>query len=172
MAPLDIKNERENIPRAEHGNASPEFIAPVQPFENRNIGVGFLVVAVDARIGNSGENLVVTGIGKFLGICDGDSAAFALIAQKLSVFGNLAPEKRQQHFTARFRRVAPEFFAQRIRVGHAAVFFREQLLFRAGKKFLSAKSIRDDQKNVFRFVRRSLQKRGIRKEKNQADEFK
>src|SRR6185295_4687470 len=109
--------------------------------------------AVNARVGRAGEDLIVTGIGKLLAIGNRDDAAFDLIAEELSVRGDLAPEERQQRLASRLWCVAPESLAQRVRVLHAAVFLGHQICLRAVEHLLPAEPVADDEKDVLSFER-------------------
>src|SRR5438034_762946 len=122
MAPFDVENVRKGVPRAEHGDVIAEARAAVQPFEYGNVCVRLSVVAVDARIGGAGEDFVVTGVGKFPAVGDGNDAAFVLVAEKLAVFGDSGPEERQQDLASLLGRAPPELGADRVGVLDAAVF--------------------------------------------------
>ena len=61
-AAFDVENRGQHVPRPERRDAAFEAGAANQPFEDRDVRVGDLVVAVDPRIGATGEHFAVTGI--------------------------------------------------------------------------------------------------------------
>src|SRR4051812_32830500 len=83
--PLAIQNEWKHIPGADCRDAAVKAFLLVDPFENGDVRIRFLRVAVNARIAVASENFIVTWIRKIFAIYHFDNATFALISQKLSV---------------------------------------------------------------------------------------
>jgi hypothetical protein len=67
---LGIHDPRDDVPSAEGGYLAAIRRLLVKPFEHRHVWIGDLVVAVDARIGESRERFVIPGIGKVQAIGD------------------------------------------------------------------------------------------------------
>ena len=153
MRPFNVENVRKDIPRSKHGDAAALTGTAVQPFEDGDVDVRLLVVAVDARIGGAGEDFVVTGVGKFPAVGDGNDAAFVLVAEKLAVFGDSGPEERQQDLASLLGRGAPELGADRVGVLDAAVFLRQQIRLGAVEHFLPPEPVADDEEDVLSFER-------------------
>ena len=61
-AALDVDDRVEHVPRPERGDLAFEAPPAAEPFEDGDVGVGDLVVGVDAGVGESAEHLVVAGI--------------------------------------------------------------------------------------------------------------
>lgn len=74
-ATLAIDDEREDVPRAEDGDAVAEFVLAVEPFQDRDVPVGNFVVAVDPGVGRAGQDFVISGVGEVFAVGDFDLAA-------------------------------------------------------------------------------------------------
>ena len=61
-APPSVEDVREDVPRPEDRDPVAEVVLAVEPFQDRHVLVGNLVVAVDLGVGQSGEDLVVAGV--------------------------------------------------------------------------------------------------------------
>ena len=123
----------------------------MKPFEDGEVLVRLLGVAVDQRIGEAGQNLIVAGVRKLHGVRDLRRAAFRQVSIDLPFASDLLPEERQQGLSALFRRLAPELLFDGLGVCDAAVLLVDQRLFCAGKDLLPAQAVGRDQDDVLRF---------------------
>ena len=80
------------------------------------------------------------------------NATLVLVPENLALLGYDAPEKREQHFPAFRRIVAPKFAAQLFRsFPDAAVLLIQQIGVGAGEYFLPTQTIAHDQNHVSSF---------------------
>ena len=123
----------------------------MEPFEDGEVLVRFLGVAVDAGIGEAGEDLVVAGIRELHGVRDLRRAPGREVAVDLAFLRDLRPEERQQCLASLFRRFAPELGFDGLHIGNAADVLADELLLGPGEHFLPAEPISRDEDDVLRF---------------------
>ena len=135
---------------AEGRHLAAEARLAVEPLEHGDVGVGLLVVAVDARIGRSRTAFRCSRDSeKFMPLVTCGHAALGLVAVDLALLGDDGPEERHQGLATGLGRVAPEGLLQSVDVRHAAIFLGHQDLFGAAEYFLPAQAVGHQQHDVF-----------------------
>ena len=162
---LGRHDERQHVPAAVGGDAALEAGPPVQPLEHRQVRVGLLVVAVDARVGEAREHLVVAGVGEPQAVRDPHAAPARGVAQDLALAGHDRPDEGQQRLAARLRGGPVETGRQRFRLADAAVLLRVERGVVPAEQLLPAEAVEGhDQDIVDRRARRAVCRPGVRRE--------
>src|SRR5579863_2776247 len=103
MRTLRIEDLGDNIPGAERGDVtvSAEALAILEPFEDRDVWIRDVVVAVDALVvGETAERFVVSGVGKKHVVRDVGVGTLVAIAENLALPGDDLPDEWHQDFAA------------------------------------------------------------------------
>jgi hypothetical protein len=165
-APRPREDVGEDAPRPERGDAAAQLGAAAQPLEHRGVGVRAEVVAVDARVHEPRQHLVVAGVRELERVRDDDAAPRVAVAEELPVARDDAPEEGEQLAPARVGGGAPEALAQRDRIAaHGARHAEEQRRVGAAEDLLPAEAVGDDEDDVARARRGGgggLCERGVR----------
>jgi hypothetical protein len=137
-----------SIPARERGDPAFEAGAAVQPLEHRQVRVRLLIVAVDARIGEPREHLVVAGIGKPEAVRDAHAAPARRVAQDLALAGYDRPDEGQQRLAPCLRRRTIETSRQGLRLADTPVFLRVERGVVAAEHLLPAEAVESDDEDV------------------------
>jgi hypothetical protein len=142
----------------------------VQPFEDAHVGIWTKLITVDARVRMPRDHFVVAGIGKCLAIRDARDAALVLVAENLPLPGHHTPEEWEKQPAAFGYIVPPILAAQGFGFGpYASVLGIHEGRIRAGKHFLPAQSVTDDQHNILG-LGLSLRRRRCEPQREQQDD--
>src|ERR1700733_12110622 len=159
MGTLGIEDVGDHVPRAEGGDVAvfalpfAEAWAIFQPFENGDIWIGDVVVAMDALVvRKAGERFVVTGIREKHVIRDVGVGAFVAITENLALLGDDLPNERHQDFAALVGGAAPVGLFQGGFIFRFAVLLVHQRFFGAVEDFLPAETVSHNEDDVLRLV--------------------
>ncbi len=147
-AALDVQDERVDVPRPDCADSSAKSRPAIQPLEDRRIGIGPLVIAVDPRVRRAGEHLVVAGIGEVHAVGDLGRARLVGVAVELPAMRHDRPEERHQRLAPGLRRLAPELAADRLDIGDAPVGLVQECRVGSSENLLPTQAIGRDQDDI------------------------
>src|SRR5690606_23199476 len=111
-----VEDPGEDVPVHCGGDASLESRPSGEPLEDVGVDVELLVVAVDRRVGDAGEELVVTRVGEVPAVGDADVALEVAVAPELALGGEGSPKERKQRLAAFLGGGPPEILTQSVGV--------------------------------------------------------
>ena len=108
-AALAVEDRREDVPARDDADAAGELRLSVHPLEDRDVGVGAVLVLVDARVGGAGQDLVVARIGELGSRCrPGPELPSSRVPVETALLRDDGPEKGQERLAPFPRGLAPE----------------------------------------------------------------
>ena len=152
MAASAIEDVGEFVPRSEYRYAICEAWAGAEPFEDGYVRIGTCVVAIDARIGMTRDHLVVARIRELESVGDIGVAVIVSISEDLAFCRDDTPEKWKERQASRGGVVAGEIAAECQCILDVAVFAIHQRRIHTLKYLLPAKTVRNYENDVARFV--------------------
>ena len=119
-APLPVEDAVENIPCAKGRHLARKGRLRIEPLEDGHVGVGHVVVGVNAGVGNTRQRLVVAGIAEVQPVDHLRLRTQVAIAKDLPLAGNRAPQERHQRLAPLLRSLSANRVFRHLRCAHPA----------------------------------------------------
>ena len=152
--PGPIQDPWQDIPIDHRRDLAPVTRPGVEPLEDVGVGIEELVVAVDFRISNAGQEFVVAGVGEVAPVGHPDLGTAFSIAQQLPVLGHRAPKEWEEHFTALLGIRAPELRLEFIGLTDVAILFGDEDFISALEHLFLSQAIGGDEDHMACLVAR------------------
>lgn len=149
-AAVFVEDAVEDVPGSEAGDLLLEAGLFVEPFEDGGVGVGEVVVGVDALVGVAGEGFGVAGVAEVEAVGDVDFGAGVLIAEEPALLGEGAPEEGEKFLPARIGGGGEKLcFEQADVAAVPEAVGGEEGCVGAAEDFLPAEAVAHDEDDVF-----------------------